>query len=392
MASLVGLVGLVLSAVALLLYVAQHLVFLFVWHRRASLRPGGASPFVTILKPLAGLDDELAENLESFARLDYPAFEIIFGVADPADAALLVARAFLERHPELCVRIVLTDPEAAANPKVAQLVAMAARARGEVLVVSDSNVRVGPDYLRAVTAALQVDGTGLVTTLVAGTGERTLGAALENLQLCAVVMPGLAALGAVSRRPYALGKSMAMTRDALDACGGFEAVGHVLAEDFVLGRRVEAAGYRVALALHVVENRNVACTFARTLERHARWAKLRRALDPAAFACEPLFAPVLVATVGFALAPSLPALAALFVAMGVQTAFATAALRALRGRGLCLRWLPLEVVRTYLLAFCWLRACLSRRVIWRNRPFVIGAHTAIQPARASAPGTYASTT
>ena len=134
------------------------------------------------------------------------------------------------------------------------------------------------------------------TSLFAGTGERTLGAALENLQLCAATAPGLAAMNAVSRRPFTVGKSMAVRRRDLARLGGFQPVGHVLAEDHVLGRRFLEAGLKARTSFEVVENRNVACTVARTLERHTRWAKLRRSLNPAGFLAEPVLTPVVVAS------------------------------------------------------------------------------------------------
>src|SRR4051812_40872598 len=116
------------------------------WRSRARPSPTRA-PRVTILKPLAGADDDLAENLESIARLDHPSFEILLGVASVRDPAFAVARAFVERHRRVHARLVLTDREAAINPKVAQLIALERHATGEVVVISDSNVRVSPRYL-----------------------------------------------------------------------------------------------------------------------------------------------------------------------------------------------------------------------------------------------------
>ncbi len=179
------------------------------------------------------------------------------------------------------VRLIVTDPDAATNPKVAQLLALERAASGEVVVVSDSNVRVTPRYLDPLLAELSFPGVGAVSNLVAGTGERTLGAAMENLQLGAIIAPGIAASAFVLGRTITLGKSMAMWREPLQSIGGFARVAHVLSDDHMLGRAFARAGYQVRVSLWPVENRNVDCSLERTIARHTRWAQTRRALAPA---------------------------------------------------------------------------------------------------------------
>ncbi len=337
------------------------------------------APRVTIFKPLAGRDDDLEANLESFARIDYPSFEILFGVASPDDPAYGVARRFVARHPRIDARIVVTDPDAATNPKVAQLVGLERAATGDVYVISDSNVRVLPPYLWTLVGELTDENVGMVTTLFAGTGERTLGAALENLQICAHTSPGLVALDAVTDKPLTVGKSMAIRRRDLARLGGFSPVGDVLAEDYMLGRRFFEAGFRAKTVFDAVENRNVSCSVARTLERHTRWSKMRRSLTPVAFAVEPIMTPIVIATAGFAIAPDKLTAAVLGGTCVVQTAAAQIAVRALRGSWLSPRYIPLELMRSYVTLFCWARACVSRRIEWRGHAFTMGKGTEIIP-------------
>ncbi len=344
----------------------------------AARRPGRA-PRVTIFKPLAGTDDDLEENLASFARIDYPAFEILFGVADPADPACAVARRFIARHPKLDARLYVTDPQAAVNPKVAQLVGLEQLATGEVYVISDSNVRVLPTYLWSLITEFTDERVGMVTSLFAGSGERNLGAALENLQLCAGTAPGLAAMNTVSRRQLTVGKSMALRRRDLVRLGGFRQVGHVLAEDHVLGQRFFEAGILQRTSFEVVENRNVTCTVARTLERHTRWAKMRRSLMPLAFLWEPVLTPIVVATAGVAIAPCKVTFAVLAFVCVAQTACALLAVRLLRGRSLAWWYAPLEIVRSYISFLCWAAACVSRRIAWRGHPFLLLRGSVIVP-------------
>ena len=350
--------------------------------RRRADEPLASAPRVSILKPYAGLDDELAENLESFARLEYPSWQLLLGVASIDDPALPVLRAFVDAHPELDARVVVTDPDAALNPKVAQLVGLAQASSGTIYVVSDSNVRVKPDYLLGLVGALARPGVGLVTSVIAGTGEESIGAALENLQLGAFVAPSIvAAARLMPHRPLAIGKSMAMRRRDLARLGGFASVGHVLAEDYLLGKRFRDAGQLVRVFLEPVENRNVAGSIRRTFERHSRWTKMRRASTPVGFAFELLLNPLIVTSLAFATAPTRALALALAAVAVAQMAFAQLALRATRGVALPWTWAPLELVRSAMVLACWLRAATSRSVLWRGHPFRLGAETSLTPMR-----------
>ena len=336
------------------------------------------APFVSVLKPVAGIDEELEDNLASFAAIRYPHWELLFGVADLDDPALAVLRRFVREHPDVRARVVHTQREAALNPKVAQLVALEAAARGDVIVVSDANVRVRSTYLSNLVRALHAPRVALVTNLVAGTGERTLGAALENVQLGAMVAPGVLACATLARRPISIGKSMAMWRRALRAVGGFRAVGDVLAEDHMLARRFAQAGYGVRVSASPVENRNVNCGVGRTLERHTRWSKMRRAMSPVGFALEPLLSPALIAALVFIVSPGRASGLAFVGAEAVEVVVGTLAILALRG-ALGLWTLPAAALRPFVVAVCWASAWFSRRVEWRGRAFVLRAGSRIVP-------------
>jgi ceramide glucosyltransferase len=378
-------IAVTLTAVSFALYATMLTLFAgATLVRRRRLRPTvDRAPRVTIFKPLAGVDDDLEDNLESFARIDYPSFEILFGVANAADPAHGVARRFIAAHPKIDARLLITDPQAAINPKVAQLIGLERVATGDVYVISDSNVRVQPTYLWSLVSELTDARVGMVTSLFAGTGERTLGAALENLQLCASTAPGLAAMDVVSRRPFTVGKSMAVRRRDLVLLGGFQPVGHVLAEDYVLGRRFFEAGLLARTSFEAVENRNVRCSLARTIDRHTRWAKMRRSLMPGAFLGEPVLTPIIVATAGALVAPG-KVTAAVFVAICLaQTACALVAVRLLRGRALAWWYAPLEIARSYISLLCWACACVSRRIAWRGHPFVLHRGSVIVPVAAA---------
>jgi ceramide glucosyltransferase len=373
-------VAVVLTSVSFALYIPMMALF---WRALIRRRPSKLPtlercPRVSVLKPLAGCDEDLQANLDSFGRLDYPDFEILLGVADPSDRAFAMARRFVASHPRCEARIVLTDPGAAINPKVAQLIGLERLSTGEVYVISDSNVRVDPGYLWSLVSELADPSVGIVTSLFSGTGEMSIGAALENLQICASTAPGIASADAVSR-PLTVGKSMALRRRDLANIGGFAAIGHVLAEDHLLGRRFMQAGFRARTSLHTVENRNIGCSVARTLERHTRWAKMRRSLFPLGFALEQLLSPIVIATLGALLAPGRVTAGLVTLACVAQTVCALLAVRLLRGNWLAWWYAPLEIVRNYIAFGCWLCAWASRRISWRGHPFVLRRGSVIVP-------------
>jgi ceramide glucosyltransferase len=367
------------TAVSAGLYAGVHATFFLEMIRRPTNPLPPIRPWVSILKPVAGADDELQDNLASFAALDYPAYEILIGVASPADPAVPIVEAFLAAHPALPAQLVWTRPAPPGkNPKVAQLLELTRRARGSVLVVSDANVRVPRTYLRSLVDRLLRPGVGLVSSVIVGGGERSLGAALENAQLGAAIAPVVVSAPRLAGRPITVGKSMAMRRADLERAGGWESVAAVLAEDDVLGQRFHALGYGVEVCLCPVENRNVATPVQRTIERHARWAKMRRAVTPTCFALEPLLSPLLVAAIAAIALPSPLAARIVLAALGLQLAGALL-VHTLLGARRPLLLAALEPARVALGVACYALALASRRVCWRGHTFVLEEGSRLVP-------------
>src|SRR5512136_3280241 len=215
--------------------------------------PGDPRP-ISVLKPLRGVDDDLARNLESFAAQDGVAFDVLLGLHDASVPAAPVAREAERRWPGI-FRVVFQEGEGGMNPKVSQLASLVPAARHPILVISDSNVRVGPGYLAEIAARLEDPAVGLVTHLIAGVGERSEGALLDNLHLAGGVAPGIAAAKRIAGRDVVMGKSMALRRADLEALGGLAPVKDVLAEDYVIGLAVPARlGKRVEIACRPIAN------------------------------------------------------------------------------------------------------------------------------------------
>ncbi len=358
-------------AITLAAQACAHLVL-----RRRATRLQGALPPVSILKPLKGVDDGLYANLASFARLDHPDYEVLCGVASADDPAAAVVRRVQRDFPAARVSLYVCREPFGRNPKVATLAALEKRARHEVLLISDSNVRARPAYLRDMLAELERPGVGLVSSVLAGEGEETLGALCENLQLAGFVAAGVCAAQVVAGHACVVGKSMMFRKADLARVGGFRRVRHVLAEDYVLGRRFQKAGYTVALSSHVLGTVNERWELSRFLERHLRWAQMRRRLSPLAYAGEFLLNPV-------------PLLCALLVAgqlwalagLALKLAADLALLQKLRGARIALKLAPTIVVKDFLVLGVWIVGAFRRTVEWRGNALRLARGSVLLPLR-----------
>ncbi|HRS17831.1 MAG TPA: glycosyltransferase [Thermoanaerobaculaceae bacterium] len=342
-------------------------------------------PPVSILKPMRGADPGLETNLESFLVLDYPAYEVLFGVDDPADPAVAVARRVAARHPEVPSRVVIDPRRVGANPKVNNLANLLPHARHEVLLVSDSNVRVRPGYLADLVARLAQPGVGLVSSPFRGTGASGLGGQLEALQLNTFVMGGVAALSGLLGGVCVVGKSMLLRAPVLHALGGFRFLADYLAEDQVCGEEVARLGLRTVVSGHLIDNRLGRVSVRAFLDRHLRWARIRRRMSPAGYLGELLLNPTFVALVGVALQPS-PATLALFAGTAVvKGLLAVAAERTAGLRPRLAATLALSILRDLLVGLTWAIPLADASVRWRGRRFLVGPRTLLVPSPALAP-------
>lgn len=384
MALFVGFGGLACAGLAQLL--THHKLA----RRRGRTSPASLPP-ITVLKPLKGLDEGLYENLASIARQDYPSFEIVFGVDDPADPALGVALRVRREFPHVRMSIVAQPGRGALNPKIANLLNMLEVAQHDCILISDSNVCVGPGYLRAIAGELAAPSVGLVSNVIVGRGEESFGALLENLQLGTFVIAGVC-LGDALGHPIVVGKSMLLRRSELDRIGGLAGLSDVMAEDYVLGQRYHAAKLRVVLSAYPVHTHNRAWDLSRFVARHLRWAQLRRWGGLSKFIAELLMYPV----PWLALALALSAAAAVgadeglarearavagWACLGIAwRALADAALFwHVRGERPPVSVLVLVPLRDVLLLALWCVALVRRTTVWRGNRRRIGPGTTLMP-------------
>jgi ceramide glucosyltransferase len=239
-----------------------------------SVRPTQA---VSILKPLRGTDPEMYESFRSHCMVDYPEYEIIFGVSDSNDPAIQLVEQLKSEFPQRSIRLIVCRENLGANTKVSNLAQMVREARHEYLIVNDSDIRVEPDYLRRVVASLDDPQVGLVTCLYRGIANSTLGSHLESLGISTDFSAGVLVAQNVEKGiRFGLGSTLAFRRRDLQAIGGFESIVDYLADDYQLGSRIAALGLTVQLSGVIVETFLPRYTLSDFITHQLRWARTVR--------------------------------------------------------------------------------------------------------------------
>lgn len=241
----------------------------------AQTNSGASLPPVSILKPLKGIDPEIYESFRSHCLQDYPAdYEIVFGVSDPADPAVASVEQLKREFPQRAIGLVVCPKILGANVKVSNLEQMLAASRFEHIVVNDSDIRVGQDYLQRIVAPLTDSKVGMVTCLYRGIAARTLGSRLESLGISTDFCAGvLAARQLEGGLRFGLGSTLAFRRTDLARIGGFESIVDFLADDYELGKRIAGLGLKVLLSDVVVETHLPAYDLRGFVAHQMRWAR-----------------------------------------------------------------------------------------------------------------------
>lgn len=332
------------------------------------------TPPVSLLKPLHGAEPGLREYLEGFFQLDYPDYEILFCARSKLDPGLKIARELSAKYPQVPVRFRTTGEPPWPNAKCYSLREMQAVAGHDILVITDSDVRVRPEYLREVVEPFRDEKTGLVTCLYRGVAAHGgFWARLEGLGMSVEMTSGVLVAEMLEGMRFALGPSMAVRKSCVDQIGGFEKLGHYLAEDFVLGNLVARNGHVVVLSNHVIDHCIVNTKLSKSLTHQWNWMKSTRFSRPRGHVGTGLtfglpFGLIVLVAALFLGKPWLgvAALACTFIGRVVQSVLIGACV--VRDReAIRLAWLyPLRDLMGFLL---WLGSYTSRRVGWRGDLF-----------------------
>jgi ceramide glucosyltransferase len=282
-------------------------------------------PAVTVLKPLHGDEPGLLDNLGSFCSQDYPGpIQVVFGVQDPGDGAVAVVEHLRKTQTGRDLDLVIETKVHGLNRKVSNLVNMAPRIRHDVVVLADSDMRVDPDYLSRVTAALDEPGVGAVTCLYYGVPVAGMWSSLSALAINAHFLPGVVFGSALGLARPCFGSTLALRRQTLGEIGGFIAFVDCLADDYAMGAALRARGYAISIPPFAVAHM---CTeaSARDFWRHElRWARTIKSIDPLGYAgsiaAHPLPWALIAALLGAGSTAFLPAIAIAAVSIGCRVA------------------------------------------------------------------------
>lgn len=248
-----------------------------------------AAPPLSLLKPLKGSDPEMYEGFRSLCLQEYPQFEIVFGVSDDQDSAIADVRRLQQEFPHRAIRLIVCDQVIGTNRKASNLAAMTKAAAFDYLVISDSDIRVPQGYLREIGAWFAEESkpskkVGMVTCMYRAVAGKSVWSKLESLGVSADFMPGALAARFLERKVrFGLGSTMAVSREALNAIGGFESLADYLADDYELGSRICDAGYRVVLPRTVVETFLPDYDFRGFWLHQLRWGRTVRSSRPGGY-------------------------------------------------------------------------------------------------------------
>ncbi len=210
------------------------------------------TPPISCLKPIRGLDDDAYENYASFCRQDYPEYEIVFCV-DPDDPALPVLQKLIADFPERKIRLVLGSGRNAINDKVGRLTRLVSEAQYDLLVITDGDIRVGPDYLRAVAHPFRNPKVGGATAIYVSTEETSFVQELQSVGMISDFFAGIFVDWQLEGIKFMFGQSIVTTKERIAGFGGYEALENRPADDLNVGRGVAAQGYEVKLLPYVVK-------------------------------------------------------------------------------------------------------------------------------------------
>ncbi|MSO19636.1 MAG: glycosyltransferase [Acidobacteria bacterium] len=331
------------------------------------------TPPVSLLKPVYGADRELEENLRSFYQQDYPCFEILFSAREESDPAVEIVRRLQAQYPFVPSRLLLIGSPKYLNAKVHGMEAMMEASAHEVLVISDSDVRVAPDYLRSVVAPLSDSRVGMTTVLSRGVPGTTLWSQLETFGMNTQFIPGVLSAWVLLGLKFSLGPTMTVRKTLVEQMGGFTILGDYLADDFILGEQVARMGHRVEISNTIPEHLVYNDSFAHAISHSLRWERSSRRSRPAGYVGQVFMHTLPLAGLTWLVSPPDSLLTAILVMLGLTGRYLLAAITAslvLQDRTFARSsWLlPVQDAVSFLI---WLAAFFGKQVEWRGERFTV---------------------
>jgi ceramide glucosyltransferase len=334
--------------------------------RYLAVRPPAlrTTPAISILKPLAGLDLDFESNLRTFFEQDYPSFEILFAVRDNNDPAVGVVSRLQREYPAIPSRLLITGEPPYPNAKVFSLERMLEAAANDLVVMSDSDIRVTPDLLRTVAAEFQDDQVGIATCPYRAVPGPSFWSGLEATGMNTDFWGGALVARMLEGMRFAVGPTIVGRRRVLQSIGGFARLKDYLAEDFVIGKFAAEAGHGVILSSYVIEHHIGKADLRENVAHRLRWSRSTRRSRPAGYVGQLFTMPIPLALIVFAFLPKWwPALLVTIVVRAIAAYVVSA--RVLHAK---INWalLPIEDLMGF---FFWIAGFFGNTISWRGRRY-----------------------
>jgi ceramide glucosyltransferase len=324
----------------------------------------GKTEPISVLKPLAGLDDGLETNLRTLFGQDYPVFEILFAVRELSDPAVDIVQRLQREYPHVATRLIATGEPPYPNAKVFSLDRMLTAASYDLVVMSDSDIRVTPDLLRTVAAEFQDPRLGVATCPYRSVSGKSIWSRLEATGLNTDFLSGILVARMLEGMKFAVGATIAARRSVLEAIGSFDRLKDYLAEDFVMGKFADEAGHGVILSSYVVEHHIGSARLHHNAAHRLRWVRSTRRSRPAGYMGQLFTMPFPLALLVCIAHPSWwPAVPLTLFVRGIAAYVVSACV--LRTR---INWLLLPIED--LAGFCfWVVGFFGSNIAWRGRRY-----------------------
>lgn len=326
----------------------------------------GPLPPVSVLKPLAGIDEGLETNLRSFFEQDHPEFELLFAVRESADPAVSVVENLQKQFPGRDSRLFVTGEPPYPNAKVFSLDSMLRQARHDVVVMSDSDIRVAQGFLAAVAAEFSNPEIAVATCPYRAVPGRSMWSNLEAEGMNTEFLAGLLVARMLEGVRFAVGPTLVARRSVISKIGGFQKLKDYLAEDFVLGKFAAEAGFGVILSHNTVEHRIGSEPWRSNAAHRLRWVRSTRRSRPFGYIGQIFTYPLPLAIITCALAPSWWPVLIAAVIFRALAAWSTS------------RWILQARPRWHLVALqdvlsfgFWLAGFFGNTIIWRGRRYYL---------------------
>jgi ceramide glucosyltransferase len=347
---------------------------------RAPATPSSAgTPPISILKPLNGADEGLEENLRSFFTQCYPNFEILAAVRNPNDKAVPIFEKLQSEFPQISTQFLIAGEPPYPNAKVWSLDKMMAAAQNEILVMSDSDIRVTPKMLETVAAEFQDKKLGVATCPYRAVPGAGIWSQLEAAGMNTEFLAGIMVARMLEGMKFAVGPTIVARKSALREIGGFDRLKDYLAEDFVMGKFAAEAGWNVILSSYVIEHRIGSETLKANAAHRIRWNRSTRRSRPAGYIGQLFTNPLPLALLLWAVQPNWWPVLALTIVIRTLAAYATAGW--ILHDPLCARrpWLvPIQDIVSF--AF-WIAGFFGNTIVWRGTHYYLGPDGRFQVRR-----------